>query len=78
MDSHDPKIERTNWIRVDCGVSQGTVLGPVLFLMFINDQPDCISKERTARLFPDDCIVYRTILTTQDQIEFKKNLDKLQ
>ena len=41
------------------GVSQGTVLGPLLFLLYINDITDGISFE--IRLFADDCILYRQI-----------------
>ncbi len=67
----------SKWIHVDSGVPQGTVLGPLLFLLFINDIPKCVSKETTMRLFADDCIVYRTIKTMQDQINLQKDLDAL-
>ncbi|CAF1243745.1 unnamed protein product [Didymodactylos carnosus] len=42
---------------VDRGVSQGSVLGPLLFLIFIDDLSDNISA--TMRLFPDDASLYR-------------------
>ena len=69
--------KNSEWIHVDSGVPQGTVLGPLLFLLYINDLPKCISNETTVRLFADDCIVYRTIRSMQDQILLQKDLDEL-
>ena len=61
---------------VTSGVPQGTVLGPLLFLVYINDMPETISS--TARLFADDSLVYRIIRTEEDQALLQKDLDKLQ
>ena len=44
-------------VTVLSGVPQGSVLGPILFVIFINDLLDNIRS--SVRLFADDCILYR-------------------
>ena len=51
-------------VEVLSGLPQGTVLGPLLFLFFINDLPDCVQSK--IRLFTDDCILYRGIRKQDD------------
>ena len=60
---------------VSSGVPQGTVLGPTLFLLFINDIATNISS--TIRLFADDCVVYRAINTPEDHHILQQDLNKL-
>jgi hypothetical protein len=57
--------EHSEWAKVESGVPQGTVLGPVLFLAFINDLPKAVPNARV-RLFADDCVMYKSVSTEAD------------
>ena len=56
---------------VTSGVPQETVLGPLLFLAYINDLPDCVSS--TFRMFVDDCLN-----STEDSKALQSDLNNLQ
>ena len=60
---------------VTSGVPQGSVLGPILFLAYINDMPDAITSK--SRLFADDSIVYRQIDNDEDRHTLQDDLNKL-
>ena len=67
---------QSDLVTVDSGVPQGAVLGPILFLLHINDLPSVISSK--VRLFSDDCLVYREIKSSQDQNDLQKDLNLLE
>ncbi len=60
------------------GVPQGTVLGPLLFLAYINDLPECLSPGTTARLYADDSLVYRRITSEEDAKILQEDINRLQ
>ena len=68
--------EQSQETHVDSGVPQGTVLGPLLFLVHINYLPTRVKSQ--VRLFADDCLMYRTIKTARDHITLQEDLSALQ
>ncbi|MCP4492873.1 MAG: hypothetical protein GY820_37060, partial [Gammaproteobacteria bacterium] len=48
----------SSWLPVTSGVPQGSVLGPTLFLLFVNDLPDIVESGVIIKLFADDLKIY--------------------
>ena len=66
---------QSSWAPVTSGVPQGSVMGPILFLVYINDLPKGLESQ--TRLFADDTIVYRAISDPSDGMTLQSDLDKL-
>jgi hypothetical protein len=70
VDGHLPKE-----VRVTSGVLQGSVLGPLLYLVYVNDI--WRGTDSNIRLFADDCVTYRRILDSSDTGKLQTDLNKL-
>ena len=68
---------RSSQADVISGVPQGTVLGPLLFLAFINDLPEAVNQPGF-RLFADDCLLYRLIRSDADAKRLQEDLEALE
>ncbi len=54
----------STWSSVKSGVSQGSVLGPILFLIYVNDLADIVTSD--IKLFADDTKIYRQLTEPED------------
>ena len=67
----------SDYVPVISGVPQGSVLGPVLFLLYINDIVDLFGGGLTVKMFADDVKIYAVINNISDANHFQKGLKSL-
>jgi len=63
----------SKWEVIKCGVPQGSILGPLFFLFYINDLPKIINKDNNMVLFADDT---RIIITDSNKPDFNININQ--
>ena len=57
------------------GIPQGSVLGPIVFVIFINDLPDVVNSY--IHLFADDTKMYADVVSIEDKLVFQSDINKL-
>lgn len=65
----------SSWTDVLSGIPQGSILGPILFIIFVNDLPEVVGN--VCKLFADDCKLYRNIRNPLDQQDLQDDIDRL-
>ena len=68
--------EVSRWLPVTSGVPQGSILGPLLFIIYINDLPS-ILKSSTPYLFANDTKCCSRVLSLNDAVFLQADLDNL-
>ena len=68
-------LSQSDWIGVQSGVLQGSVLGPLLFILYVNDVPDLI--ESNLKMFADDTKIYSVIKSFHDSLKLQHDINKL-
>ena len=68
--------EKSYWGKVTSGVPQGSVLGPLLFIIYINDLDTGVSSNISK--FADDTKIGRRIVSNDDKVTLQSELDMLQ
>ena len=71
------KSAESNPAPVTSGIPQGSVLGPILFVLYINDMPEVIDKDSFLYLFADDTKVFRQIQSEEDIVQLQADVNSL-
>ena len=68
-------MEKSSWQDVKSGIPQGSILGPLLSISYVNDFPRSISSQMF--LFADDTKLMRSLSTLADHVQLQTDIDNL-
>lgn len=63
----------SEWVEVVSGIPQGSVLGPLLFILLVNDLPQWIKS--SMRMFADDAKVWTIVNSQEDCLSLQNDLN---
>ena len=65
----------SEWVNITSDVPQGSVLGPILFIIFVNDMPDVVNS--MLLMFADNTKLYRTMTSVHDNDALQQDIDNI-
>jgi len=68
----------SHWLDVLSGVPQGTILGPLLFIIYINDLLEVCKNLCSIFLYADDAKLYKHVLQVEDHTDLQTAVDSIQ
>ena len=71
------KNEQSGFLRVNSGVPQGSIIGPTLFILFLNDITEGLSEGTDITMYADDTKVWRRIGKTDDHYIIQRDIEHL-
>jgi hypothetical protein len=67
LEKGDHNKNSSKWAKINCGVPQGSILGPLFFLIYINDLPTIVNEDNNIVLYADDASI---VVTDSNRADF--------